>query len=104
MGHRLREARKKRGWSLSQLSAETRDVLSKSRISNYEQGTRRPGVEQAEVLALALGTVSASYLLDLDEEGFVTEEERALLVRYRETDERGRATIRLVAGSDETQR
>ena len=38
---RLRAARQARGVSLSQLSALTDGALSKSRISNYEQGLRR---------------------------------------------------------------
>ena len=80
MGERLSRARKAQGWSLSVLSEKTQGALSKSRISNYEQGLRRMGVEQAEVLAMALASVSASYLLDLDNG---TDEERALLDRYR---------------------
>jgi transcriptional regulator with XRE-family HTH domain len=73
--------------------------LSKSRISNYEQGIRRRGLEEATMLAQALGTVSASYLLCLDDEGFLSEQEWELLRCYRRTDERGRETILGVARS-----
>jgi transcriptional regulator with XRE-family HTH domain len=44
IGSRLREARKEQKLSLAALSAKTGDVLSKSRISNYEQGLRRLGL------------------------------------------------------------
>jgi transcriptional regulator with XRE-family HTH domain len=71
--------------------------LSKSRISNYEQGIRRPGLEESRELAEALGTVSATYLLCLDNGGFLTEEELRLVTLFRATDARGRATILDVA-------
>jgi len=45
------------------------------------------------MLANALGTVSATYLLCLDDEGFLREEEQELLRCFRGTDERARATI-----------
>lgn len=60
IGWRLREVRTGQGLSLAELSVRTGDVLSKSRISNYEQGLRRPGIEEAQTLAAALGTVSAT--------------------------------------------
>jgi len=41
--------------SLSQLAALTDGLYSKSRISNYEQGLRRPSIEAARTLAAALG-------------------------------------------------
>ena len=65
MGRRLQEVRMADGLSLSKLAAET-GVLSKSRISNYERGARRVGLEQAEVLARCLA-VSPAYLLMLEE-------------------------------------
>ncbi|MCF7983850.1 MAG: helix-turn-helix domain-containing protein [Thiohalocapsa sp.] len=94
IGSRLREARKVRGLSLSQLSACTNGALSKSRISNYEQGLRRMGVEEARMLSEALGTVSGAYLLCLDEDAFLNDaEERLLLDYFRRADMRGRAAI-----------
>jgi transcriptional regulator with XRE-family HTH domain len=71
--------------------------LGKSRISNYEQGIRRLGLEEAKALAEALGTVSATYLLCLDDEGFLSVQEQELLRCFRQTDERGRETILDVA-------
>lgn len=68
IGERLRAARHARGLSLSALAALTDGLYSKSRISNYEQGLRRLNNEGAEVLAAALGNVTAAQLLGLDEE------------------------------------
>ena len=98
IGLRLRAARNDRGLSLLDLSRRIGGRLSRSRISNYEQGLRRPGIEEARMLAGALGTVSATYLLCLDEEGFLSAAEQELLRRFRQTDERGRETILEVAG------
>jgi len=98
IGLRLREARKAQGLSLAALSART-SALSKSRISNYEQGLRRMGLEEARELASALGTVSATFLLCLEDEGYVTERESALLDFYRQADGRGKDTILRVAES-----
>ena len=70
IGSRLREARKAQKLSLQQLADMTGGVLSKSRISNYEQGLRRVGIEEARILAKALGTVSATYLLCLEDGAF----------------------------------
>ena len=98
IGLRLREARKAQGLSLAALSART-SALSKSRISNYEQGLRRMGLEEARELASALGTVSATFLLCLEDEGYVTERESALLDFYRQADTRGKDTILRVAES-----
>ena len=70
IGLRLRAARKAQKLSLQKLADVTGGVLSKSRISNYEQGLRRPGIEEARILAKALGTVSATYLLCLEDGAF----------------------------------
>ena len=47
-----------------------------------------------------LGTVTAMYLLCLDEEAVLTRAERKLIELFRRTDERGRATILTVARGD----
>ena len=99
IGLRLRAVRRAQKLSLQALSDRTGGSLSKSRISNYEQGIRRLGIEEALILAQALGTASATYLLYLDEEGFLTDQEQELLRRFRQTDERGRETILGVAES-----
>jgi transcriptional regulator with XRE-family HTH domain len=99
IGLRLRAVRRAQKLSLQALSDRTGGSLSKSRISNYEQGIRRLGIEEALTLAQALGTASATYLLYLDDEGFLTDQEQELLRRFRQTDERGRETILGVAES-----
>jgi transcriptional regulator with XRE-family HTH domain len=96
IGQRLRAARQAQGLSLSDLSNRT-GSLSKSRISNYEQGIRRMGLEEAQELALALGSVTATYLLCLDDKDPLSVEERYLVERFRDTDARGRETIIKVA-------
>jgi transcriptional regulator with XRE-family HTH domain len=95
IGERLRTARRARGLSLNELSALTDRLYSKSRISNYEQGLRRLSVEGAQVLARALGNVSAAYLLCLDgESGFaLSADELELLETYRRTDPDGRRRV-----------
>ena len=100
IGWRLREVRSGQGLSLAELPVRTGDVLSKSRISNYEQGLRRPGIEEAQTLAAALGTVSATYLLCFDDGGLLSEEEQVLIERFRQADARGRATVLAVAESE----
>ena len=67
--------------------------LIKARISNYEQGIRHLGMDEAQILAQALGTVSALYLLYLDDEGFLSDQEQELVRCFRRTDKRGRETI-----------
>ena len=60
---------------------------------------RRIGLEEAKILAQALGRVLGMYLLCLDDEGFLSEQEAELVRRFRETDERGRETIVSLAQS-----
>lgn len=96
IGMRLREARQAQGLSLAELAART-SSLSKSRISNYEQGIRRMGLEEAQELSTALGTVTATYLLCLDDRGPLSDRERELLDLFRLADARGQDTIVRVA-------
>jgi transcriptional regulator with XRE-family HTH domain len=96
IGQRLRAARQDQKLSLSELSART-DSLSKSRISNYEQGIRRMGLEEAQELATALGTVTPVYLLCLDDTDPLSQRERELVDHFRHADERGKETIIKVA-------
>jgi len=93
MGMRLRGERQRHGWSLSDLSARTQGALSKSRISNYEQGLRRMGLEVAEQLATALETVTAAWLLALDEEAPLNDEELALVRGFRSLDSQDRNRV-----------
>ncbi len=96
IGNRLREARHSLQLSLSEL-AERTGCYSKSRISNYEQGLRRMGLEESMILAAALGTVTPNWLLCLDDTPPLSPEESALLARYRATDDDGRARLRELA-------
>ena len=93
MALRLRYARESRGLSLAALSDLTGGALGKSRISNYEQGIRRMSIEVARMLADAFGTVSAAYLLCLDDPMHLTPDEIELIRKYRDTDGKGRALI-----------
>lgn len=95
IGQRLRAARTSQKLSLAELAARTK-TLSKSRISNYEQGIRRMGLEEALELAEALD-LTATYLLCLDDTSPLTPHEWTLIERYRQTDERGREMIMRVA-------
>ncbi len=93
IGNRLRDARHELQFSLSEL-AERTGCYSKSRISNYEQGLRRMGLEESMVLAAALGTVSPTWLLCLDDTPPLDPDEAALIARYRATDLDSRARLR----------
>lgn len=100
IGLRLRAERHRRKLSLSQLAALTGNKLAKSRISNYEQGIRRMGLEEAVVLAQTLGDISPVYLLCLDDREPLANDEHRLLALYRGSDKRGRAMIASVAESE----
>ena len=88
IGRQLRAARHERGLNLSQLAALTDGLYSKSRISNYEQGLRRPSIEAAQVLAEALVIVSAAQLLGVEggEGNALSAGEMRLLDAFRRVD------------------
>ncbi len=65
-GEYLKNLRLGCGFSLQGLSNETKGQLSKSRISNYEQGTRKMSPEVAVILADALGA-SPTQILRLED-------------------------------------
>ena len=94
IGHRLRAHRQAVGLSLSEVSERTGGALSKSRISNYEQGIRRMGVEEATMLAEAIGTITPGYLLGLEGTGPISPEEYALLCAFRALAPEAQAVIR----------
>ena len=98
IGNRLREARHELKLSLSELADRT-GCYSKSRISNYEQGLRRMGLEESMVLAAALGTVTPNWLLCLDDNPTLQAEELELLARYRAANAEGRSKLRELAES-----
>jgi hypothetical protein len=59
------------------------------------------GLEEAQELAVALGTVTPTYLLCLDDKDPLSQSERQLVEYFRQADERGKDTIMKVA-SDQT--
>jgi transcriptional regulator with XRE-family HTH domain len=99
IGERLRAARRARKMSLAELSLRTGDLLSKSRISNYEQGLRRMSTEVALILADALEIVSATNLLCLDDDhpDGLTADEFKLLWKFRRLDDDWRRRVLSVA-------
>ncbi len=64
-GKRLRAAREARNWTLDALSGKLNGWLSASRLSNYEQGIRQIGIEEALALGPVLG-VEPAHLLCVD--------------------------------------
>jgi len=99
IGQRLKAARQAQKYSLSELASRTK-TLSKSRISNYEQGIRRMGIEEAQELSEALEGVTPAYLLCLDDASPLSQDEWQLIQRYRKTDARGRQLIQRVADTE----
>jgi transcriptional regulator with XRE-family HTH domain len=88
IGARIKKARELQGWSLTELSRRTDNVLGASRISNYEQGTRLPKPREIKILARVLGTEPA-HLMCLEGEE-MTNEERQLLTSWRALPEKDR--------------
>ncbi len=64
IGRRIREARETKKLSLEGLAKLTGGLLTKSRIGNYEQGTRMPGPAEINAIAAVLDT-DAAYLMCL---------------------------------------
>lgn len=83
IGRRIKESRAEKGWSLAELSRRTKDVLSDTRISNYETGERMPGPADAVILASALGKRPA-YLMAVDDVQLpISEQEENLIRNWR---------------------
>jgi len=97
IGSRIRSAREAKGWSQETLARHLSGI-KKSRLGNWEQGTRRPGVEEAQQLSRAL-EVSVAFLLCVDEESSLSTDEKTLIAKYRMADNRGKGTIQGVADS-----
>jgi len=79
IGKRIKALRTDARWSLMDLQRRLDDKLLKARLGNYEQGTRRPGIEEATILA-ALFKVSAAHLLCLDDNQPILGEEESKLI------------------------
>jgi transcriptional regulator with XRE-family HTH domain len=92
IAERVRALRKSKGWSLRELEIATKGRLSKSRLSNYEQGLKLLGPDVAEILAEVFG-VPSSYILSLegDEMVLFDKAEQDLIRSWRVLPERDRA-------------
>lgn len=82
-GKRLVDCRKERGMTQSALSQATgyrirKGGLSPSQISNFEQGTRRIGFEEAEILARVFPDYPSAYFM-----GGLTKREARLIIALR---------------------
>lgn len=88
IGARLKELR---GWSLVDLERKTGGRLLKSRLSNYEQGTRLVSVKEAEILAEALGEAPAHVLCLDDDMPALSKSEAQLIADLRALPEKDRA-------------
>lgn len=89
IGKRLRAERDKLDISLEELQTRLGNKLSKSRVSNYEQGLRLPKPGEIKILADFYG-VPGSYLMCLDEDGDMNQEEMDFLRNYRRLPENER--------------
>ncbi len=89
-GRRIAAARKLRQWSQGELAEATgwteakpsqaqRNALSPSRIANFEQGTRRVGIEEAAILSRVLGYPPPYWM------GVVSEQEAAIIETLRKS-------------------
>ncbi len=94
IAERLCDARTSAKLTQAQLAERTACQVSASMISAYEGSQRRLGIEEARLLAKALGTVTPAYLLCVEAAMPLTADEIDLLALYRAADAGGRALIR----------
>jgi transcriptional regulator with XRE-family HTH domain len=82
-GRRIRELREGKGWSLKDLSLRTKEVLSRTRIQNYESGLRMVGPSEAVILAHALSSRPA-YIMAVDDTQLpISQQEEKLIRNWR---------------------
>jgi len=91
IGRRVAKLREDRGWSLEDLARATKDLLTKSRLSNYEQGTRRLDIEGAKILAGVFGRSAAHILCLDDDQPLLGPEEVEVIANLRALPENERA-------------
>lgn len=90
---RLRTAREERGWKLRELAEATDNIVSISRLNNYEHGARMPGPAEAVLLGEALGKRPA-YILGVDDVQMpISSVEEALVRNWRTLPENERMEI-----------
>lgn len=93
IGARIRKARELRNWSQVELARETGDLLSETRIGNYEVGFRMPGPAEVVILGRALG-IKPSYLMALENSQLqITQKEEALIKNWRTLSEKDRMEV-----------
>lgn len=73
------ELSKRTGWTAARPSRAQKNALAASRLANFEQGTRRVGLEEAEILARVFGDLPAPYWM-----GVISEQEAAVLAAMRQ--------------------
>lgn len=88
---RLKQMRELKGWSQEELAK--RLGVSRSKIGNYEQGTREPGFEDLEAIAdifnctiaflIEKDRLGPEDLYDVREVAYLNNEESILLDKYR---------------------
>lgn len=67
IGDRIRTTRERHQMTLLDVSERSDGLFSASRLANFEQGIRRPEVEDALALAAVFGDTSPAWLLTLDQ-------------------------------------
>ena len=92
VGEMLRKLRSEQG--LTQGDIANKLQMTREGYSMYETGKRQINHEALCTLA-DFYAVSTDYLLGRNEEAefVITDEEKALIVQYRELDDRGKATV-----------
>jgi transcriptional regulator with XRE-family HTH domain len=93
IGRRIRTAREERGLKLRELSALTDNVVSVSRLNNYEHGARMPGPSEAVLLGKALGKRPAYFLGVDDVQTPITTQEETLIRNWRALPENERMKL-----------
>lgn len=93
IGSRIRKCREEKGWKLRELAAATDNVVSISRLNNYEHGTRMPGPLEAVLLGKALDR-RAAYFLGVDDVQIpITAIEEKLVRNWRSLPENERMKV-----------
>lgn len=90
---RIKMAREERGWKLRELAQATDNIVSISRLNNYEHGARMPGPAEAVLLGEALGKRPAYFLGVDDVQLPISSEEESLIKNWRALPENERMAI-----------
>lgn len=93
IAQRIRSAREERGWKLRELADATDNIVSISRLNNYEHGARMPGPAEAVLLGEALGKRPAYFLGVDDVQLPISSEEESLIKNWRALPENERMAI-----------